>query len=170
VIERCFSNSHSARYFSGTVCFVTAGVGRLQVGEWVALAGALFWSAALLVIAIGVPIYVGETETSKATSSAVVVTHESFTLVDENGSGILLVIGVPLLVTIIVGIALWLRGARHGSGPIVWAFFGLLAAFNFLAMLTIGALIIPVTACLAVACTIRQTRPYPEVGGSALPI
>lgn len=142
----------------------------MRPSEWVALAVALFWSAVLLVIATGVPVYEGETETSTVTSSAVVVTHESLTLVDENGSGILVIIGVPLLVTIIVGLALWLRGARRGAGPIALTFTGLLAAFNLVAMLTIGLLIIPVTACLAFACIKRQTRPHGEVRDAASPI
>ena len=148
---------------------LAVGGGRLRPGEWAALAVALFWSAALLIIATVVPVYESETEESTVTSSAVVVTHQSFTLVDENGSRILVIIGVPLLVTIIVGIALWLRGARRGAGPIAWTFTGLLAAFNLAAMLSVGALIIPVTACLAVACTMRQARPHGEVGDAALP-
>lgn len=149
---------------------LAVGGERLRPSEWEALAVAFFWSGALLVFAIGVPVYESESETSTVTSSAVVVTHESLTLVDENGSGVLLVIGVPLLVTIIVGYALWRRGARRGAGSIAWTFTGLLAAFNLVAMLSIGALIIPVTACLAVACTIRQARPPGEVGDAALPI
>ena len=91
-------------------------------------------------------------------------------MVDVNGSGILLIIVVPLLVTLVVGFALWRRGGRRGAGPIAWTFTGLLAGFNLVAMLSIGAFIVPVTACLAVACTICQARPHGEAGGAAAPI
>jgi hypothetical protein len=76
--------------------------------------------------------------------------------------GVLLIIAVPLLVTVIVGYALWRRGARRGAGPIAWTFTGLLAGFNLVAMLSIGPFIMPVTASLAFACTIRQARPHGE--------
>jgi len=131
----------------------------------VALAVALFWSAALLVAAALAPAYQSTTETSSGT-----VTHGSATLVNENGSGVLLIIGVPLLVTVIVGCALWRRGTRRGAGPIAWTVTGLLAGFNLVAMLSIGPYIMPVTACLAVACTIRQARPRGEAGGAVFPI
>jgi hypothetical protein len=141
------------------------GGGRLRRAEWVALTIALSWSAALLAAAALAPAYQSTTQTSSGT-----VTHQSATLVDENGSGVLLIIAVPLLVTVIVGYALWRRGARRGAGPIAWTFTGLLAGFNLVAMLSIGPFIMPVTACLAVACTIRQARPHGEAGGAALPI
>jgi hypothetical protein len=131
----------------------------------VALAVALFWSAALLVAAAVAPAYQSTTETSSGT-----VTHGSETLVNANGFGVLPIIGVPLLLTVIVGYALRRRGARRGAGAIAWTFTGLLAGVNLAAMLSIGPFIMPVTACLAVACTIRQTRPHGEAGGAAAPI
>ena len=125
--------------------------GRLPRAAWVALAGALLWSAALLVAATVAPAYQTVTETDSGT-----VTHGSATLVGENGAGVLLVMAVPLLVTMLVGWALWRRGARHGAGPIAWTLTGLLACLNLLAMLSVGLFMLPVTACLAVACAIRQ--------------
>jgi len=144
---------------------MAGGGERLRRGESVALAVALLWSAALLVAAVLAPAYQSTTETSSGT-----VTHGSATLVNENGAGVLLIIAVPLLVTLIVGYALWRRGARRGAGPVAWTFTGLLTGFNLVAMLSIGPFIMPVTACLAVACTIRQTRPPGEAGGAAAPI
>jgi hypothetical protein len=131
----------------------------LRRGEWVVLAVALFWSAPLLLAAALAPAYQSTTETSSGK-----VTHGSATLVDENGPGVLLIIGVPLLVTVIVGYALW----RRGAGATASTFTGLLAGFNLIAMLSIGPFILPVTACLAVACTIRQARPHGEAGGAGL--
>jgi hypothetical protein len=141
----------------------------LRPGEWVPLAVALLWAAALFVIITAVPFYESDTETSTRTSPSPVVTHDSLTLVEENGSGILLIIAIPLLVTIIAGFALWLRGSRPGAGPIAWTFTGLLAGFNFLAILTIGLFIVPVTACLAIACAIRQARHHDDVRDAVVP-
>jgi hypothetical protein len=141
----------------------------LRPGEWVPLAVGLVWAAALFVIVTAVPFYESDTETFTRTSPSPVVTHDSLTLVEENGSGILLIIGIPLLVTIMVGCALWLRGSRRGAGPIAWTFTGLLAGFNLLSILTIGVFIVPVTACLAIACAIRQARRHGDVRDAVVP-
>lgn len=124
---------------------------RLRRGEWTALAVALIWSAGLMIAAALAPAYQSTTETSSGT-----VTHESATLVDENGPAVLLPVGMPLLVTVIVGYALWRREASRGAGPVAWTFTGLLAGFNVVAMLSIGPFIVPVTASLFVACAMRQ--------------
>ena len=139
--------------------------GRLPRGEWIALAVALVWSAGLLVAAAVAPAYQSVTETSSGT-----VTHGSATLVDENGTAFLLPVGAPLLVTIIVGYALWRREAGRGAGPVAWTFTGLLAGFNVVAMLSIGLFMVPVTASLAVACATRQARTHGDAaGGTTLP-
>lgn len=137
----------------------TVGVRRLRALEWVPLAGAIVWSVALLDIASTAQLYA----TSYADTSGVGDASQSSTLVDENGRGVLLIIGIPLLISIIVALALWFRGARRGAGLIAWTLTGLLAGFNLLAMLTIGFLVVPVTACLAFACVRRQYRDYPPV-------
>jgi len=130
-----------------------------------ALAAALVWSAGLIVAAAVAPAYQSTSETSSGT-----VTHESSTLVDENGPAVLLPVGVPLLVTVIVGYALWRREASRGAGPIAWTFTGLLAGFNVVAMLSIGLLMLPVTAALAVACAKRQALTHGEAArGTTLP-
>jgi hypothetical protein len=106
------------------------GDGHLPRGEWVALAVALVWSAGFIVAVALASAYQSTTETSSGT-----VTHGSATLVDENGRAVLLPVAVPLLVTVIVGCALWRREASRGAGPIAWTFTGLLAGFNVVAML-----------------------------------
>jgi hypothetical protein len=140
------------------------GDGHLPRGEWVALAVALVWSAGFIVAAALAPAYQSTTETSSG-----IVTHGSATLVDENGRAVLLPVGVPLLVTVIVGCALWRREASRGAGPIAWTFTGLLAGFNVVAMLSIGPFMLPVTASLVVACAMRQARRHGEAGSAALP-
>jgi hypothetical protein len=140
------------------------GDGRLRRGERMALAVALIWSAALIVAAALAPVYRSTTETSSGT-----VTDQSATLVDENGPAVLLPIAVPLLVTVIVGRALWRRGASRGAGPVAWTFTGLLAGFNLVEMLSIGPFILPVTASLAVACAMRQARTRAAASSAPLP-
>ena len=121
----------------------TLDQGRLSRSERVALAVALCWGAALLPAAAVAPVY----QSASVTSSGA-VTRGSATLLNENGSGILLIVAVPLLVSLIVGYSLWRRGVRRSAGAIAWTFIGLLAGFNLVSMLSIGAFILPVTACL----------------------
>jgi hypothetical protein len=107
--------------------------GRLQRDELVALSLALVWSVGLSVLAVVAPVYQSTTQTS---SGAVI--SETSSLYDENGPAVLLPVGVPLLVTVIVGQALLLREGSRGAGPIAWSFTVLLAGFNVLAMASIG--------------------------------
>jgi hypothetical protein len=141
------------------------GDGRLRQGEWTTVAAALIWSAGLMVAAAVAPAYQSTTATSSGP-----VTHESATLVDENGPAVLLAVGVPLLATVIVGYALWRREASRGAGPIAWTFTGLLAGFNVLAMPSIGLFMLPVTVALAVMCAKHPSRAHGEAAaGTTLP-
>jgi hypothetical protein len=81
--------------------------GRLRRGERVSLAVALAWSVAFLVVAATLPSY---EVVSESPSGGVV--HDSATTVEVNDASILLILGLPLLATIIVGGALWRRGGR----------------------------------------------------------
>jgi hypothetical protein len=119
--------------------------------RWVTLGVALLWSVGLLVATALAPAYETVTETSSGT-----VTRGTATLVEQNGFGVLLTMAVPLFVTVIVGWALWRRGARRGAGPIAWTLTGVLACLNLLAMLSVGVFVLPVTACLVAACAVRQ--------------
>jgi len=121
--------------------------GRLRRLEWVSLAIASVWGAGLLAAAVVVPVY-----SSSGVSSSGSVTYGSATLVGVNGWNVLLVVAVPLLATVIAGGALWRRGLRRGAGFVAWTIAGLLAVFNVLALASIGVFVIPVTACLFVAC------------------
>ena len=119
-------------------------LGRL---EQVSLAIAAIWGAGLLAAAVLVPVYA-----SVGVSSAGAVSHGSATLVGVNGWRVLLVVGVPLVATAMVGGALWRRGPRQGAGALAWMIAGLLVVFNVLALASIGLFVIPVTAGLVVAC------------------
>jgi len=126
------------------------GFGRM---ERVSLAIAAAWGVGLLVVALFVPVY-----QSERVSSSGAVTQGSATLVDVNGWGVLLVTGVPLLVTLVVGGALWHRAARPGAGVFAWTAAGLLVCFNVLAMLSIGVFVIPVTVGVVAACAAHGGR------------
>ena len=145
----------------------------MRLAEGLALAAALAWSALLLVAATQVPVYQSETETTSEAETGTVthtVSPGSSTLVDENGSGILLIVAVPLLVTVLVACALWIRGSRRGAGLVAWTLTGLLACFNLLAMLSIGVFIVPVTACLVVACALHHGRAHNDARRSSLQV
>lgn len=134
----------------------------LRLAEGLVLAAALVWSTFIVVAATQVSVYQSETTErftqAEGGATSRTISHGSGTLVDENGSGILLVIAIPLFITILVAGALWIRGSRRGAGLVAWMLTGLLACFNLLAMLSIGIVIVPVTACLVVACAVRQGR------------
>ena len=68
----------------------------------------------------------------------------------------LMPVGVPLVATILVAAALWLRGTRRWAGIVAWVITGLLACFNLLALASIGMFVVPVTAGLVIACASRS--------------
>lgn len=126
---------------------------RWRRGEIVALAVALGWSVALIVVVVVVPVY-----TWQESSSTNVVTGDSATLVEVNGTGVLLTVAVPLVLSAAVVGALWLRGNRRGGGPLAWVCAGLCVAFTLVAMLSIGPLVVPVAGCLLYACAMHGRR------------
>ena len=129
------------------------GLGRASS---VALLGAAIWGLGLVVAGFLVPAY-----QSTNMSSSGELTQSSKTLVGMNGPGVAFVLALPLLVTVLVGCALLLRG-RRGAMPVAWALTALLAVFNVLGMLSIGVFVVPVTAALVVACA-SGSRPRPAV-------
>jgi hypothetical protein len=89
------------------------------------------------------------------------VAQGSETLVGVNGPVVVVVLGVPLLATVLVGSALLLR-SRRGAVPFAWSVTGLLAVFNLLTMASIGLFVLPVTAALIVACAASRPRPQQD--------
>jgi hypothetical protein len=142
------------------VTIVGDAVVRLGRASAAALAAAAVYGVALVMAGFLAPVY----ESSGASSSAE-ATHGSATLVDVNGPGVVVVLSVPLLVTLAVGYALW-HGSRRGAVAFAWALTGILAAFNLLAMLSIGVFVLPATAALVVACaTTRPRSKHPAAAG-----
>jgi hypothetical protein len=114
---------------------------------------AVVYSVALLVAGFLVPVY--STDSASASGDA---TPGSDTLVGVNGLGSAAVLAIPLLVSLVVGVALR-RPSRAAALPVAWALTGLLALFNLLAMLSIGVFILPVTLALVLACATCRRDP-----------
>jgi hypothetical protein len=125
-------------------------LGRVASAALVIAAGC---GVALIVAAFLAPVY----ESTSASSSGA-STHGTDTLVGVNGVGIVAVTCVPLLVTLLVGLALSQR-SRRGALAVAWGLTGVLAVLNLLAMFSIGLFVLPVTAALIVACA--SCRPLP---------
>jgi hypothetical protein len=102
---------------------------------------AFVWSIGLLVAALFAPAY------------------GSATLVDENGTRVLVVIAVPAVISAAVWLALWRKCTRGGSvsGVVAWTCVSLLAVFCLLALASIGMFVIPVAVLLAWA--VSETPP-----------
>jgi hypothetical protein len=114
---------------------------------------AAVYSIALVVGGFIAPVY----STSSSSSSGDDATGTD-TLVGVNGRGVVFDLLIPLLVTVLVAVALLLRPRRRAM-TVAWTLTGLLAAFNLLAMLSIGIFILPVTGALFVACRLCQSQP-----------
>ncbi|HET7048670.1 MAG TPA: hypothetical protein VFI54_10425 [Solirubrobacteraceae bacterium] len=99
---------------------------------------AFVWSIGLLAAALFAPEY------------------GSTTLVEENGSGVLLPVAVPAVISAAVWLALWRKCTRGGSvsGVVAWTFVSLLAVFCLLALASIGMFVIPVAVLLAWAVSV----------------
>ena len=146
-----------------TVSAVGSVGGRFGRFERLSLAVALAWGIGLVVAALLVPVYqssgISSSGTSGASSSGT-MTGGSATLVGVNGWGALLVAGAPLAAAMVTGCTLWRRAGRPGAGVVAWTVTGLLVCFNLLAMLSIGAFVLPVTLALVVACGTHGRKPH----------
>jgi hypothetical protein len=140
--------------------------GRPLLRNWLA-ASAFGWSLVLIAGAFTVPVYSGETATSvvrTATSSVPSTTdtlaHTSSTLIAQNGTWVLIPVAVPALLVAVAWVAL--RRGRKGRHTAAAAT-GLLAAFNLLALFSIGLFVMPATALIFLALLAT-----PAIGGAAL--
>jgi hypothetical protein len=145
------------------VSIVTSVERRLGRVASFALLFAAAYGIVLVVAGFLAPAYKWETEASSGE-----VTQGSDTAVGVNGLGAVVVLGVPLLASVLVGCALWLR-SRRGVVPSAWTLTGLLAGFNLLAMASIGLFVLPVTAALIIACGTCRRAPkhYPAAAAAA---
>lgn len=102
------------------------------------LVAAFAWSLVLIAGALVVPVYSGAGFASQRT------------LVAVNGLWVLELVSVPALVTVFVSAALYRKGARDSrvASVAAWVALAALAAFNLVAMFSIGIFILPVTLLL----------------------
>ena len=130
--------------------FVNAVTARLGRTAPIALLLAGVCNLVLVVAGFVAPVYQSSVYTAASPSGA--VRHGSNTLVGENGWGVVVILLVPLLLTVIVGSALWLQSRGSAVVAFAWTITMLLALLNLLAMLSIGVFFLPITAALIVAC------------------
>jgi len=126
---------------------------RLGLTTSITLLGATCWSVLLIAGAILFPAYsaTGEEVPSVGAVTQAPAAQSAVSLTGFNGAGPAAAIALPLLVTLAVGIALWLH-SRRGAVPVAWTLAGLLAAFNLILMASVGLFILPVTVALIMAC------------------
>lgn len=108
---------------------------------FVLTASAFVWSIGLLAAALLAPAY------------------GSATLVDENGSWVLVVVAVPAVISTLVWLALWRKCTRGASvsGVMAWTCVSLLAVFCLIALASIGMFVIPVAVLLAWAAAVTPS-------------
>lgn len=140
---------------------MVAGVRRAPLAFWLA-AAAFAWSLSLIAAAIAIPMYRGTIATSGGGVSAT-----SATLPAQNGPLVLVPVGVPVVLTALIWLALHRKCARNSRVASVAASAGiaLLAAFTVVAMFSIGVFVLPVT--LLLACSASLTRSHRIACGPA---
>jgi hypothetical protein len=108
---------------------------------------ATVWSGVLVMLAV---ILREPTSTSDNVGSHIA---SGMTLVQENGSKVLIPVGLPLVLTLCVALLMWSRYRRHRPlvGVGVWVCVGLLLALSLLGILSVGIFILPVTVLVVLA-------------------
>jgi hypothetical protein len=115
------------------------------------------WGIALVVAAFVVPVY------GSSTSSGVSVASAASTLVQVNGLGVLVPMGLPGLIAAVVWFALHRKCSRGSrpSGYVAWTLIWLLAALCVVAIASIGMFVAPVAALLARAASLTPSGARP---------
>jgi hypothetical protein len=107
---------------------------------------AITWSAMLLGAAFLFPAY-----GSSAASSSGAQSSGSQTLVQVNGPGVLIPVGVPLVIAALVWAALLYKCSRGGrvGDYVAWTCIAVLGCFCVVSILSIGIFVVPVAMLLA---------------------
>jgi hypothetical protein len=112
-------------------------------------AGALVWALGVVLAALLLPAFNGQTVTSELNG----VTLKTATFVQVNGAWVLIPVAVPVLVTVLVGVALHARRTNGPSwvGPAAWGAIALVLVLALVTIASIGAIMLPVVALLVLA-------------------
>ena len=135
--------------------------GRFGRLEWVLAGLAVAWGLALPFGAVFAPLYSGLTQTSTVSPSGESVTttvESTATLVEVNGWWVVAYAVLPLLVAVIVVGLLWTFGDWRVARVVAMVVLAGLAAFNVLAMASIGFFLLPVTLLLLGLAVARSVR------------
>jgi hypothetical protein len=124
---------------------------RVPASAWVALAAVLLTAAAGLLLAF-YPAYQGAS-TSVSSSGVVTSSTDSATLVEENGTWVLVLLCVPVALA-----AAGLLGALRGRRVVVWVAAGVLLGFGVLGGFSIGLFYLPAAAALLLAAGLTKGR------------
>jgi hypothetical protein len=110
---------------------------------------ALVWSLGLLLAALFVAVYKGQTVSSGTAG----ITLTTRTFVQVHGLGALILVIIPPIGCLVAGGALWHRRHRRSgwSGPVAWAAAAVLAIEAILGIATFGAFVLPVVGLLALS-------------------
>src|SRR5215211_1474951 len=117
-------------------------------------AAAVLWGLALLVGALTLPVYSGMSTSVACPGCPAVSERSTSTLVEVNGAGVLLVVALPLVISLLVGAALWRRASLAGA----WVLVGLTWLFTFLTMVSIGMFVAPAALLLTIATALGRER------------
>jgi hypothetical protein len=112
---------------------------------------AIAWSSALVVLAL--LLHQPATTSNVGSYEPIGTPISGMTLVQQNGSKILIPVGLPLVLTLCVVFLIWSRYRHHR--PLVrigvWICVGLLLALSILGILSVGLFILPVTVFVVLA-------------------
>ena len=127
--------------------------------QWLLLAGAVAWSAVLLPLALVLPV---ETPPTVAAGPGGSTTMTMESLVRVNGHRILLVVGIPLVVSLVVGLSTVLSEERGWAvaGGLAWLLSVGLTAAAVVGTVTflIGVYVLPTGILLVGCCGVRRSR------------
>ena len=121
---------------------------------------ALGWGIALLVAAFVLPAYSSSTASAP---SGISVPSASATLVQVNGLGVLVPVGLPALIAAVTWFALhrWCSRGSRPSSYLAWSLIWLLIAFCLVEIASIGMFVVPVAALLAGAAWLTPSGAQP---------
>jgi hypothetical protein len=111
--------------------------------------GSLVWALGVVLAALLLPAFNGQTVTSELDG----VTLKTATFVQVNGAWVLIPVAVPVVVTVLVGVALRSRRTNGPSwvGPAAWGAIALVLVLALVTIASIGAIMLPVVVLLVLA-------------------